>query len=396
MMLRINPAFFKRFIQSGSIGGIFLLLCVIVSLVIANSGAGAGFNALLGKELGWDSLHLRMPVLSWINDGLMAIFFLLVGLEIKRSLIEGELSSPKRATLPVVAAIGGAVIPAVIYSLINAGTITANGWGIPMATDIAFAIGILSLLGNRVPASLRIFLAALAIADDLIAIIVIAVFYSPQLHLTNLLYAGGIWGVMVLMNRLGVKQLYAYLLPALPLWYLVHHSGIHATIAGVLTAFTIPTTPDSSVSPLEKLEHFLSHPVNFLIMPLFALANTNVHFGSNIEAGLVKPLGLGILAGLIIGKPIGILFSSWLVVQLKLAKLPSKAKWEHIGGIGLLGGIGFTMSIFIALLSFSDESIRSNAKFAVLVASATSAIAGCCWLLFLNRRNKTDAPSPTV
>jgi Na+:H+ antiporter, NhaA family len=392
MAFRINLEVFKRFIRSGSIGGIFLLGCVMISLIIANSDAGAGFNAWLGKEWGWHGIHLRMPVISWINDGLMALFFLLVGLEIKRSLIEGELSSPKRAALPVVAAIGGATLPALIYFLINTGTPAARGWGIPMATDIAFAIGILSILGKRVPPSLRIFLAALAIADDLIAIIVIAIFYSPGLDATYLFYGSLIFGVMVLMNRLGVKQLYAYLLPALPLWYVVHHSGIHATIAGVLTAFTIPTTVDARVSPLERLEHLLAHPVNFVIMPLFALANTNIRFRPGMDELLLKPLGLGIIAGLIVGKPLGIFFSSWLVVKLKLAKLPSKSKWGHLLGIGLLGGIGFTMSIFIALLSFSDEGTRHNAKFAVVVASALSGIVGSCWLLCLDRYYKVKLP----
>jgi len=315
----------------------------------------------------------------------MAVFFLLVGLEIKREIVEGELSSFKQASLPVLAAIGGVIVPAVIYSLINNGSSTANGWGIPMATDIAFALGILSLLGSRVPTGLKIFLAALAIVDDLMAILVIAIFYSSELHLNYLAYAGGMLALQIAFNRFGVKNIFFYIIPGIVMWYFIHHSGIHATIAGVLTALTLPTTEDDVESPLEKLEHALTSPVNYIIMPIFAIANTNITFESGMISGLTGNLGLGIVLGLFLGKPIGIFLMSWLSVKLKIAQLPDETNWLHVAGLGLLGGIGFTMSIFIALLSFNDPAMQTHAKFAVLIASVLSGIAG---YLLLSTHNK--------
>jgi NhaA family Na+:H+ antiporter len=386
----INVKSFKQFFQSSSTGGVILIICVLISMLIANTSAGPGFEQLLTQELGvnFGEIHLRYPVLLWINDGLMAIFFLLVGLEIKRELVEGELSSLKKATLPIVAALGGVLAPACIYFGINIGTPTASGWGIPMATDIAFAIAIISMLGKKAPGSLKIFLSALAIVDDLMAILVIAVFYSSELHYLYLLYAGGIFVFLLILNRLGVKNLAAYLIPGVFIWYFIHHSGVHATIAGVLTAFAIPTTPDSTESPLEKLEHILVNPVNFVIMPIFALANTNIEFESGMLAGLTTALGMGIVAGLVIGKPLGITIFSWLAVRLGLGKMPKNATWMHIIGVGMLGGIGFTMSIFIALLSFTgEEIILSEAKFSILTASVTSGILGYLWLNQLHKKN---------
>lgn len=388
--MKINTSIFKRFFSSGASSGIILLFAVACSLFIANSGWGPGFENFLAKELGFENsnIHLRYSVLTWINDGLMAIFFLLVGLEIKRELVEGELSTRQKALLPVFAAFGGAIVPAVIFALFNGGTSTANGWGIPMATDIAFALGILALLGKRVPASLKIFLAALAIVDDLIAILVIAFFYSGGLHLDMLAFAALITGGMFLMNRLGVTSLIFYLVPGVVLWYLIHHSGIHATIAGVITAMTIPTTADEKISPLEKLEHGLANPVNFLIMPVFALANTNIRFESGMMEGLGSTLGYGIMLGLLLGKPIGITLTSWLLVKLGWGSLPAEASWKHIIGLGILGGIGFTMSIFIALLSFNDPVIQSESKFLVLITSGTAAIIGFATLSLINKKNK--------
>ena len=363
---------FQEFFTSGSTGGILLFLCVIISLGIANSPLGTPFENLLATRLGtdWAGLDLQYSVLIWINDGLMAIFFLMVGLEIKRELIEGELSSIQKAALPIFAAIGGVAAPALIYSVLNRGTETAVGWGIPMATDIAFALALITLLGKRVPASLKIFLTALAIVDDLVAIVVIAIFYTTDLHIPYLAYAGGVFLVLIIFNRMGVTNLAFYLIPGLFIWYFIHHSGIHATIAGVLTALTLPTTPDDTESALEKLEHILIKPVNFAIMPLFALANTNIRFESGMLQGLSTPLGLGILVGLVVGKPVGITLLSWCSVKAGLCTLPDGARWPHIIGLGLLGGIGFTMSIFIALLSFADQPIfAAGAKFAILIGS---------------------------
>lgn len=319
----------------------------------------------------------------------MAIFFLLVGLEIKRELVEGELSSPKKAALPILAAVGGAVVPALIFTFINRGTDTAGGWGIPMATDIAFALAIITLLGKRVPASLKIFLAALAIVDDLLAILVIALFYTSDLHYMYLLYAAGLVALLVVFNRSGVKKLYFYLIPGLFIWYFIHHSGIHATIAGVLVAMTLPTTPDATESPLEKLEHLLLTPVNFFIMPLFALVNTNIRFGNEMLDGLFTPLGMGIILGLVIGKPLGISLISRLAVRLGFSVLPEGTGWAHIFGVGLLAGIGFTMSVFISLLSFTGRALPlSQAKFSILLASLLAGIAGSIFLTSLRQPKK--------
>jgi len=388
MAERINLKPFKEFLQSESIGGFILISCVIVSLVIANSSFGAPFENLLTTEIGFNtsSIHLRYPILLWINDGLMAVFFLMVGLEIKRELVEGELSSFKKASLPIFAALGGVIAPATIFFLLNRNTETAAGWGIPMATDIAFAIAIVTMLGNKVPASLKIFLAALAIVDDLMAILVIAVFYSSDLHYVYLMYAFGIFGLLLVLNKLGVKSLAAYLLPGAFIWYFIHHSGVHATIAGVLTAFAIPTTPDAKESPLEKLEHVLVNPVNFVIMPLFALANTNIRFESEMIGGLTTTLGMGIILGLVVGKPLGISILSFLAVKIGICAKPSHASWSQVIGVGMLGGIGFTMSVFIALLSFPGmQVILSEAKFSILVGSILSGALGYVVLTRLHR-----------
>jgi len=387
----INLKVFSHFFRSSSAGGIILLICVVISLLIANSGWSDGFKELLNFELGFNSssLHLKYPVLLWINDGLMAVFFLLVGLEIKREIVEGELSSFEQASLPVLAAVGGVAVPALIYFFFNNGDLhTAKGWGIPMATDIAFALGILSLLGSKVPSGLKIFLAALAIVDDLIAILIIAVFYSSELNFLYLGCAGALFVLLIFFNRMGVKNLFFYLIPGAVIWYFIHHSGIHATIAGVLVAITIPTNEDDTESPLEKLEHALTRPVNFIIMPIFALANTNITFESEMISGLFSNLGMGIILGLFLGKPIGIFIMSWLSVKLKIAELPQSVTWMHVLGLGLLGGIGFTMSIFIALLSFGDALHQNEAKFAVLIASTVAGISGFCILSLYNKKQK--------
>ena len=387
----INLKIFAHFFRSSSAVGIFLITSLLVSLAIANSGWSEGFKGILNFELGFNTawIHLKYPVGLWINDGLMAVFFLMVGLEIKREVIEGELSTFSHAVLPVLAAAGGVAVPALIYAFFNASDPqTAKGWGIPMATDIAFALGILSLLGSRVPSGLKIFLAALAIVDDLIAILVIALFYSSELNFMYLGYAGALLVLLVIFNRSGIKNLLFYLLPGILIWYFIHHSGVHATIAGVLVAMTIPTNEDDTESPLEKLEHFLACPVNFLIMPVFALANTNITFEPAMLQGLFSSLGLGIVLGLFLGKPVGIFIMSWLSVKLKIAALPESVTWVHVLGLGLLGGIGFTMSIFIALLSFNDAVLQNEAKFAILAASTAAGITGFSILRLYSRKQK--------
>lgn len=304
---------------------------------------------------------------------------------------EGALSTFKKASLPVFAAFGGAVVPALIFYAINYGTEIERGWGIPMATDIAFALSILAILGRRVPASLKIFLAALAIVDDLIAILVIALFYSDDLRSDSLLYAAAIFILMMVFNRLKLKNLWFYILPAIFLWYFIHHSGVHATIAGVVAAFTLPTKHGSEDSPLEKLEHILNRPVNFIIMPVFALANTNVSI-RNVSVDMITGgLGTGIMIGLILGKPVGITLLSWITVKLKFSALPTGSQWKHILGLGMIGGIGFTMSIFIVILSFSDPALQNASKVSVLIASAVSGLIGFFFLLSTGRKRSTSS-----
>ncbi|NBL65839.1 Na+/H+ antiporter NhaA [Flavobacterium sp. NST-5] len=385
----INLKIFPHFFKSSSAGGILLLFAVAISLIIANTNWADDFAEILNIPLGFEteSLKLRYPILLWINDGLMAIFFLLVGLEIKREVVEGELSTLKQAALPVLAAIGGVVVPAAIYTVFNNNSPeTIHGWGIPMATDIAFALAILSLLGKSVPTGLKIFLAALAIVDDLIAILVIAIFYSKELHLDYLGYAAGVFAFLIILNRLGVKNIFCYLVPGVVMWYLIHHSGIHATIAGVLTAITLPTNDVDKESPLEILEHALTQPVNFIIMPIFALANTNITFESGMVEGLTSSLGLGIVLGLFLGKPIGIFLMSFLAVKGRVCELPVNTNFIHVLGLGLLGGIGFTMSIFIALLSFDEVFLQTEAKFSILVASVLAGLIGFILLKVYSRK----------
>ncbi|MFC5284703.1 Na+/H+ antiporter NhaA [Pedobacter alpinus] len=388
-MRKLSTKIYKKFIETESKAGIILIICVLVSIMIANSSLGYYFNEFLNTKLGFElnGIDLRYSSLSWINDGLMAVFFLYVGLEIKREIVEGELKSVKQASLPIVAAIGGMLVPALLFALINYGSDSSKGWGIPMATDIAFAIGILSVLGNRVPNSLKIFLTALAIVDDLGAILVIAVFYTADLHFTYLLFATGVFAFQMALNYFGVKKLVYYIIPGMVLWYFIHHSGIHATIAGVLTAIAIPATSKKNAhSPLEKLETLLSNPVSYMIMPLFALANTNIRFESEMLKGLTNPLGLGILAGLVIGKPLGITLASWIAIKLKIAKKPNQANWKQLSAVSMLGGIGFTMSIFVSILSFASPLFQLEAKFSVLIASIIAAASGYILLNYLSKK----------
>ena len=387
-MGKINFKLFKYFYSSKSGSGVLLFACVICSLIIANTPLRDAYTKFLATEVGvqFEGVNLRYPFLLWINDGLMAIFFLLVGLEIKRELVGGELSTKQQAALPVFAAVGGMIVPALIFALWNHHTPTANGWGIPMATDIAFAIAILTLLDKRVPTSLKIFLTALAIVDDLGAILVIALFYSANIHFDYLAYAGIILIALIVLNRLKVMSVWCYIIPGIFMWYFIHHSGIHATIAGVLTALTVPTTSDNTESPLEKLEHALTKPVNFLIMPIFALANTNISFQSDVLFSLYSNMGLGILIGLLFGKPLGIFLMSWFSVKMGFGTLPTGIKWSQIIGIGILGGIGFTMSIFIAMISYQSPQLQTEAKFVILITSILSGVIGYTVLKLVYRK----------
>lgn len=385
--------YFKKFLHSSQSSGILLILCVLISLFIANSSFGVAFQSLLDTKIGTEIFQLNYPISIWINDGLMAIFFLLVGLEIKREIVEGELSTFKSASLPIVAAVGGMVVPGLIYYGFNHGTEYANGWAIPMATDIAFSLAIISMLGKRAPLSLKIFLAALAIVDDLGAIMVIAVFYTDQIHWLYLGLSGLMVVILILLNVFNFKKHLFYVVPGLFLWYFMHHSGIHATIAGVLLAFAIPTnTSVTEISPLEKMEQKLHLPVNFLIMPIFALANTNITFKDGMVDGLFSNFGYGIILGLVLGKIIGINLFSWIFIKLKISGLPDQVSWSQMLGAGLLAGIGFTMSIFIGLLSFKGHpEIQDEAKFAILVASIISGFAGYSLLRYIGKKREVIA-----
>ena len=378
--------FFKEFFSNSQSSGILLVFCVLISLMIANSSASAGFQSFLDQSWGPYSVSV------WINDGLMAVFFLLVGLEIKRELLDGELSNFKNASLPIFAAIGGMLVPAVIFTLFNHGTEYSKGWAIPMATDIAFSLAIISMLGKSVPSAVKVFLAALAIVDDLGAIVVIAIFYTDEIHWNYLLYSGIIVAILAVLNFLKVKKHIFYLIPGCALWYFMHHSGIHATIAGVILAFCIPASKadNEEASPLEKLEHFLHIPVSYAIMPIFALANTNITFKEGMVDGLFSNFGYGIVFGLILGKLIGINLFSFIAIKLKISSLPDKSRWVHMIGAGLLAGIGFTMSIFIALLSYKDnQDLQDSAKFAILTASVLAGFLG--YLLLKSTAKKENS-----
>ncbi|WP_165020173.1 Na+/H+ antiporter NhaA [Dysgonomonas sp. ZJ279] len=363
------------FIESEKSGGLVLIVCTLISILLANSSIGQSYLAAWHFDLGGHSIE------HWINDGLMAIFFLLVGLELVEEIYEGQLASLRSALLPISGALGGMLIPAGIYIALNVGTATTSGFGIPMATDIAFALGILSLLGSRVPVSLKIFLTALAVIDDLGAIIVIAIFYTSSLAWTNLFLALGIFAALMILNKVfKVKNLIPYILGGIVMWYFMLHSGIHATIAGVLLAIAIPYEKKTGNSPCHRMQRWLHYPVAFIILPLFALANTAIVLEGNWDKALGEPFALGIILGLVIGKPLGITLFAFLSIKLKLCKLPKGLRWRDMIGVGMLGGIGFTMSIFVTLLAFDDIHIINEAKLMILLASLAAGILGYTWL----------------
>lgn len=368
---------FQKFFHSQTSGGITLIFCTIFSLVVANSLFSDSYQSL------W---HLDMfghSFAHWINDGLMAIFFFLIGLELKREIFVGELSNIKKAILPIFAALGGMLIPAGIFAILNFNTDTLHGFGIPMATDIAFAVAIITMLGSRVPLSLKVFLTALAVIDDLGAIVVIALFYpNPELPLdfTQFGIAIAILLGLFALNKMKVKSIFPYIIGGIAVWWFMLHSGIHATIAGVLVAFTIPFDKDDSKSLSYKTQEALHIPVAFLILPLFALANTAITIEGGGFSHFSFPLAAGIFLGLVIGKPVGITFFTWIAVKLGLCELPTAVNFKRVFGVGMLGGIGFTMSIFVSMLAFNDPDYINEAKLMILVASVTAALLGFFYL----------------
>ncbi len=387
-----KPSVLRELLESGAAGGLLLMGAAVLALFVANSPLSAAyFGALHAPFAGLDVLH-------WINDGLMAVFFLFVGLEIKREFLDGQLSTWANRALPCIAAAGGILVPGLIYAAVNAGApATLRGWAIPTATDIAFALGVLSLLGSRVPTSLKVFLATLAIVDDLAAVLVIAVFYTAKIDLAAL--GGAALAVLLLvgLNRLKVTRLAPYLVLGAALWWLVLLSGVHATIAGVVLAMTIPlrpskAAPDDMTSPLHRLEHALSPWVAFLIVPVFGFANAGVSFAGASPAVLAEPVTLGVAAGLFLGKQAGVFLSAWLAIRIGVARLPVAASWAQLYGVSLLCGIGFTMSLFIGLLAFRDATLQDEVKIGVLAGSLLSALAGAAVLSVARKR----APVRTV
>lgn len=384
---------FKQFFQSEKSAGFVLIACTILSLLIANSSMGHSYIEFFHKhiDLSFGGIELDYSIEHWVNDGLMSIFFFLVGLEIERELYVGELSSFKNAILPIIAAVGGMLLPALIHLYYNSGTATQSGFGIPMATDIAFALGILSLAGKRVPVSLKIFLTALAIIDDLGAITVIAIFYTEGF---SLLYFGGAlitFAIMFIAGKRKIFNMLFYLVGGIIMWYLMLKSGVHATIAGVLLAFAIPWHNDNDKNPSYKLQHFLHYPVAFIILPIFAFTNTAILFPPNLVENLTTNNSYGIFFGLLLGKLIGIFFVSWLAVKTKIASLSSDLTMKHIFGVSLLGGIGFTMSIFITNLAFNDASVIVGSKMTILLTSLIAALLGL--LVLKNIRPKKGLKS---
>jgi NhaA family Na+:H+ antiporter len=423
---------FEQFLRRTTAGGIVLITTTVIALALATTLGADAINQFWERSLALssdDTFRLRLSWQRWVNDGLMALFFLLVGLELKREILVGELSSLKDAALPVIAALGGMIVPALIYAAFNAGTSTASGWGIPMATDIAFAVGILVLLAWRIPKNLVIFLMALAIADDLGAVLVIAIFYTADLDLRALGTATILLLVLLLFNRSGIRRPLPYAIVGVLLWIAVHASGVHATLAGILLAMTIPARPAHSPaqferridelqgelkadrsnaqtsddplsndrmasiaeamersaaavqSPLQRVEHALTPWVTFVIIPIFALANAGIDLGA-IEwmQALASTVTVGVFAGLVAGKFIGVSLFSWIAVRLGWARLPSGVQWKHLTGAAWLAGIGFTMSLFIAQLAFTNPAIVEEAKLGILVGSALSATIGLIWL----------------
>ena len=426
---------FEQFLRRATAGGIVLVAATLLTLLLSNSPWHSSYHAFWERHLGvhWGTWVLDQSLHHWINDGLMAIFFFVVGLELKREFLVGELSSPRDAVLPIIAACGGMIVPALIYHQFNPVGPALDGWGIPMATDIAFAMGILVLLAWRIPRNLIIFLTALAIADDLGAVLVIAIFYTPSLHVTALMIATAFLLMLILFNQGGIRHSLPYLLLGLPFWYFVMRSGVHAAVAGILLAFTIPARgrirPDeladslrarsrnlhdtiahgqrlnplvndqlagiiqslqhssaAALAPQQRLEHGIQPWVTFGVLPIFALANAGIHFAHVSTTMLISAVTVGTGLGLVLGKFVGISLGSWIAVRLKVARLPRGVRWRHLLGAAWLGGIGFTMSLFVSQLAFTDPILREEAKLGILLASLIAAIIGLIWLFWVGRK----------
>jgi Na+:H+ antiporter, NhaA family len=378
---------FRAFVSIQASGGMLLFACAVIAVIWANSAFAGGYEALFGTyvTMGFGEWVLSKPLLLWINDGLMAVFFFVVGLEIKRELLDGELASPRRAALPLLAAVGGMLVPAGFYLGLNFGGPGEAGWGIPMATDIAFALAVILALGRRVPLALRIFLTAIAIVDDLGAVLVIALFYTAGVSTQALMVGGAAFLMLILLNQAGFRSFVLYGIFGLVLWLAVLLSGVHATVAGVLLAMTIPArTPDEDPSPLERAEHGLHPWVAFAILPIFALANAGVALGGD-AGGTESGVAPGIVLGLVLGKPVGILVFSWIAVKARWADLPAGVGWTQVIGVGALCGIGFTMSLFIAGLAFPDPGLLRSAKLGILGASLIAGVMGTVLLLVGSR-----------
>jgi NhaA family Na+:H+ antiporter len=363
----------NRFIQLEYSSGVILLLSVAIAILWSNSNYAEEYHHLWNARfaVGYGLYQLNEPLHIWINDGLMAVFFFVIGLELKREFLEGELSSVGKALLPMAAAAGGMIVPALIYFLINQGGSAEHGWGIPMATDIAFALALLSMAGKYIPVSIKVFLSALAVADDLGAVLVIAFFYTSGVDLIALGIAGIFVFILIAGNRLGIKSVFFYLLVGIAVWLGFLLSGVHATLAGVVVAFTIP-----SGMLLERMEHGLHPWVAFLVMPLFALANSGISIGADFFHTIINPVSIGVSAGLVAGKCLGIFMFTWLMVRFGPGRLPSGATWKHIFGMALLGGIGFTMSLFISGLAFKEAVLVEQAKYGILIGSVLAGILG--------------------
>jgi NhaA family Na+:H+ antiporter len=392
----------REFLREEAAGGLVLVVAAIVALVLANSPWSQGWESLWSTDLGVEvaGAHWGMSLHHWVNDGLMVVFFLVVGLEIKRELVMGELREPRTAILPIVAAVGGAVLPAIIYLALNQGGPGASGWGVPMATDIAFALGVLALVGRGLPPGLRLFLATLAIVDDLIAVLVIALFYTSSVDLLGVAEVVVVMLLLVVANRRGVRSLLVYGVLGVALWLGVLVSGVHATVAGVLLAATIPAVVGaapgdgrSTRSPLVRLEDLL-HPWSaYLVVPLFALANAGVRLEGGLDS-ITGPIGLGIILGLLVGKPLGIVGFTWLLVRTSVATLPEGVTWRQLVGLGILAGIGFTMSLFIADLAALDEAGHRSAKLGVLAATVVTAAVGWVVMRRMARRGVSAGAMP--
>ncbi len=374
---------FNDFFESEK-SGVLLIVCTLVSILLANSVIGDSYQHFWHQQAG------MLNIEQWVNDGLMVIFFFMIGLELKRELFVGELSSAKTGLLPVFAAIGGMLVPAAIYLFLNSSTPYASGFGIPMATDIAFAIGVLSLLGNRVPPSLKVFLTAIAVIDDLGAILVIAFFYTESLSLLNLGIVVVIFIFLLLAGKMKVNSLPVYLAGGLLLWYFMLKSGVHATLAGILLAFVLPFEKGSKKALSYKVQSWLHRPVSFIILPVFALANTAIGFSAGWDKGLLAASSMGIIVGLIVGKPLGVFLLSYLSIKLKITELTGSLDWKQVLGAGFLAGIGFTMSIFITLLAFNEDTVIRESKISILFASLVSGIVGYSWLNMLLKKKTSN------